>query len=349
MAHMATAQDCMTSVWGTPAIEAAGGVLWRYAADGLVEVALVHRPKYDDWSVPKGKLKRREHLLLGAVREVEEETGARVSIGRPLGEIRYLKEGLPKRVRYWAMHAVTSSMHAPASMDALTSMDDVAGLDGFPVDVAEVDRLTWLAPHDALPMLTPGRDAPAIERFMADLRPTWPLVVARHASAGDRAGWTGADTLRPLDDVGAAQAQVLAAILAGYGVVAVHPAEVTRCVDTFTPYANRAGVGIVTEPSLADPGLTPPEAAGSALDPAAGVERMVTLAEAGVATAVCGQRLSMPSLIGGLLSALGAAVPPDLTTRKGGFWVLQLAAGTANSALPEVVSVERFEPLPPPR
>ena len=71
--------------------------------DGSVEIALVHRPKYDDWSVPKGKLKRREHLLLGALREVAEETGADATLGRPLGEIRYLKDGLPKRVRYWAM------------------------------------------------------------------------------------------------------------------------------------------------------------------------------------------------------------------------------------------------------
>src|SRR3954452_5299503 len=96
-------QHSPTLLWGSIAIEAAGGVLWRYAADGSVEIALVHRPKYDDWSIPKGKLKRREHLLLGALREVAEETGVQPLLGRPLGEIRYLKDGLPKRVRYWAM------------------------------------------------------------------------------------------------------------------------------------------------------------------------------------------------------------------------------------------------------
>src|SRR3954454_901353 len=119
----------VTLLWGSIAIEAAGGVLWRHGEDGGVEVALVHRPKYDDWSVPKGKLKRREHLLLGAVREVEEETGARGTVGRPLGEIRYLKEGLPKRVRYWSMFAVDSIFVSGDEAD-------------------EVDELRWLSPSD---------------------------------------------------------------------------------------------------------------------------------------------------------------------------------------------------------
>jgi 8-oxo-dGTP diphosphatase len=67
-------------------IEAAGGVLWRPATGGAqVEVALVHRPKYDDWSIPKGKLAVGEHPILGALREVEEETGHTAEPGRPLG------------------------------------------------------------------------------------------------------------------------------------------------------------------------------------------------------------------------------------------------------------------------
>jgi 8-oxo-dGTP diphosphatase len=309
----------VTLLWGSIAIEAAGGVLYRHAPDGSVEVALVHRPKYDDWSLPKGKLKRREHLLLGAIREVEEETGARVTLGRPLGEIRYLKEGLPKRVRYWVMPYVEPSPTAVVSAD-------------------EVDGLHWLSPGDALKVLTWDRDVPPIERFLADLRPTWPLVIARHGSAGDRAGWDGDDTMRPLDEVGLEQTRVLTAILAGYDVKAVHSADVARCIDTVAPYAASIGVDVVPEPSMSEAGFDP--------DDLLGVDRMVALAAAGVPTVVSSQRPVIPGLIAGVLTALGAAVPPDLSTRKGGFWVFQLAAAADGSDVPELVSVERFEPVP---
>ncbi|MDX6229374.1 MAG: 8-oxo-(d)GTP phosphatase [Frankiales bacterium] len=309
----------MTLLWGSIAIEAAGGVLYRHTSNGSVEIALVHRPKYDDWSLPKGKLKRREHLLLGAVREVEEETGARVTLGRPLGEIRYLKEGLPKRVRYWVMPYVEPSPTAVVSTD-------------------EVDGLHWLSPGDALKRLTWDRDVAPIERFLADLRPTWPLVIARHGSAGDRASWAGDDTLRPLDEVGEEQTRVLTAILAGYDVKAVHSADVARCTDTVAPYAASIGVDVVPEPSMSEAGFDP--------DDLLGVDRVVALAASGVPTVVSSQRPVIPGLIAGVLTALGGAVPPDLSTRKGGFWVLQLTGPAGGSDLPELVSVERFEPVP---
>jgi 8-oxo-dGTP pyrophosphatase MutT (NUDIX family) len=309
----------VTLLWGSIAIEAGGGVLWRYAPNGSVEVALVHRPKYDDWSLPKGKLKRREHLLLGAVREVEEETGARVTIGRPLGEIRYLKEGLPKRVRYWAM---------PCLVDSATEI----------VSADEVDGLHWLSPGDALKRLTWDRDVAPIERFLDDIRPTWPLVIARHGSAGDRSGWAGDDLLRPLDEIGVEQAVVLDAILAAYDIKAVHSADVLRCVETVAAYAGQIGVEVVQEHAMSETGFDP--------DDLIGVDRVIELAVSGVPTVISSQRPAMPGLIAGLLTALGGAVPPDLSTRKGGFWVFHLAAPAVAGALPELVSVERFEPVP---
>jgi 8-oxo-(d)GTP phosphatase len=311
--------DNVTLLWGSIAIEAAGGVLWRYAPDGTVEVALVHRPKYDDWSVPKGKIKRREHLMVGAVREVEEETGARVTVGRPLGEIRYLKEGLPKRVRYWAM----------ACLDAVVVEGDEAD---------EVDQMHWLSPEDALLRLTYDRDVPPIERFMADLRPTWPLILVRHGSAGDRASWDGDDALRPLDEFGEDQTRVLGDILTGYGIKAVHSADVARCIDTVAPYAATLGVDVVEEPTMSETGFD--------ADDLLGVDRLLALATSGVPTVVSAQRRSLPGLIAGVLTAVGGAVPPDLSTRKGGFWVLQLAAPAEGETWPQLVSVERFEPVP---
>ena len=118
----------------------------------------------------------------------------------------------------------------------------------------EVDELRWLSPGDALGRLSYERDVPAIERFMADLRPTWPLIVARHGSAGDRASWTADDRLRPLDEVGEEQAAVLGSILTAYGVTSVHSADVSRCVDTVSAYAASVGTTVVEEPAMSETG-----------------------------------------------------------------------------------------------
>lgn len=124
---------------GLGTVLAAGCVLWRRApgGDGCgVEVCLVHRPRYDDWSFPKGKLKRGEDPLTAAVREVLEETGHHCAPGRRLPTARYLVDGRPKEVRYWAAEATGGAFAANA----------------------EVDRLLWLAPEAALVRLTQPRD-----------------------------------------------------------------------------------------------------------------------------------------------------------------------------------------------
>ncbi|MBL1095269.1 NUDIX hydrolase [Streptomyces coffeae] len=126
-----------------PPVLAAGCVLWRRAPDGgRLEVALVHRPRYDDWSHPKGKLKRGEDALRGAVREVAEETGMDCAPGAPLPTLRYLAKGRPKEVRYWAAEAVHEEPFVPNR---------------------EVDRLVWLPPSAARLRLTYDHD-----RFLID-------------------------------------------------------------------------------------------------------------------------------------------------------------------------------------
>jgi hypothetical protein len=114
---------------------------------------------------------------------------------------------------------------------------------------------------------------------------------------------------------------------------------VVRCVDTVAAYAEGIGAEVVPEPSMSE--------AGYDADTLVGVDRLVALASTGVPTVVISQRPVIPGLVAGVLTALDGAVPPDLSTRKGGFWVLQLAAAGDGSVLPELVSVERFEPLPP--
>lgn len=131
-----------------PTVRAAGCVLWRRsAATGEPELCLVHRPKYDDWSWPKGKLKRGEEALAGALREVAEETGCRAVPGPELSTQRYLANGRPKKVRYWAAEAVSCAFS--------------------PTD--EVDRVLWLAPAAARGRLTQPHDRPLVDELLAVL------------------------------------------------------------------------------------------------------------------------------------------------------------------------------------
>jgi 8-oxo-dGTP diphosphatase len=100
-------------------------------------VLLVHRPEYDDWSLPKGKLDRGESFEQAALREVEEETGVRCELVRELPAVEYEVRGRPKIVRYWLMNVVEDTGFSPNS---------------------EVDEVRWLAPADALELLTYDRD-----------------------------------------------------------------------------------------------------------------------------------------------------------------------------------------------
>lgn len=133
---------------GMKRVIAAGCVLWRRSPDGEgIELALVHRPRYDDWSHPKGKLKRGEEPLDAAVREVHEETGMRCVPGRPLPAVHYLVDGRPKTVHYWAAEAK----------------------EGDFVPNSEVDRLLWLAPAAARERLTQSHDRPLVDAALAVL------------------------------------------------------------------------------------------------------------------------------------------------------------------------------------
>ncbi|MDF3300323.1 NUDIX hydrolase [Streptomyces tropicalis] len=130
-------------------VRAAGCVLWRRSpVDGTLELCLVHRPKYDDWSWPKGKLKRGEDPLAGALREVGEETGHTAVPGAELPTAHYTAGGRPKEVRYWAAEAV-SGRFTPNS---------------------EVDRVRWLPPAAARARLTQLRDRDLVDALLAALR-----------------------------------------------------------------------------------------------------------------------------------------------------------------------------------
>jgi 8-oxo-(d)GTP phosphatase len=293
-------------------IEAAGGVLWRRGSTGNeVEVTLVHRPKYDDWSVPKGKLNPGEHVLAGALREVREETGWCGVPGPPLGSIGYLKDGAPKRVRYWSMRTARGRF----------------------TPTAEVDRLMWLPPREALAHLDVGRDRCVVERFAEQPRPTRPVVLLRHATAEDREAWQGDDHDRPLDITGRRQADALAPLLAAYDVARAYTADVLRCIETIGALTTLRRIPALSEPLLSETGVVDNQASAQ--------ERLLAIAREPQPTVVCTQRAVLDRLLRPLLGELGERRSDMPSPRKGGFLVLHMATG---SDVERVVSMECFEP-----
>ncbi|MEU6084546.1 NUDIX hydrolase [Streptomyces sp. NPDC047108] len=135
------------------AVRAAGCVLWRRTPRSgrhtePIEIALVHRPKYDDWSHPKGKLKSGEDPLRGALREVFEETGYDCEPGARLPSAHYVANARPKEVLYWAAEAT----------------------DGAFVPNREVDRIAWLPPSAARLRISHERDRDLVDALLSALR-----------------------------------------------------------------------------------------------------------------------------------------------------------------------------------
>jgi 8-oxo-(d)GTP phosphatase len=276
-------------------IEAAGGVLWR-PADGRfdTEIALVHRPRQDDWSLPKGKLHDGEPAVLGALREVVEETGYSSAVGLPLGGTRYRKGGVSKRVRYWALRA----------------------RQGRFVPNKEVDDLVWLPP-DAASRLARRRDRPIIDAFQTQHpHRVWPLLLVRHARARTPGAWRGRDRDRPLDARGRRQATALARLLDAYAVQRVLAADLRRCRQTLTPLAAERHVAIESEPMFTKRAVE--------ADPDAAVEHLLSLGTASVPTVVCAQRSVVMRLRQGVAAAFGDRRPPRSGVPKGGFYAVHL-------------------------
>jgi 8-oxo-(d)GTP phosphatase len=288
-------------------IRAAGAVLWRPGPTGP-EVALVHRPRYDDWAFPKGKTLPGEHVLVTAVREVGEETGITVVLGRRLSQARYLSNGQPKRVEYWAARAATGTGGRAGAV---------------PND--EVDRLEWLPVPAAGQRLSYPHDASLLSEFASTPPASTACILLRHAAAQSRKAWRDAgqvgDLPRPLTAHGQEQARRLAPVLACFGPARVVSSPAERCLATVRPYAALAGVPVEAEPAFL-PGA-----------PAAAMrDRITALAAGGQPLVVCGHRENLRGLLAAVCENLGAPVPPGPALTKGAFWALQLGQGRVTSA-----------------
>jgi 8-oxo-dGTP diphosphatase len=201
----------------TPAIVAAGGVVWRRDIEGEIEVLLVHRPRYDDWSLPKGKLEEGEALISCAYREILEETGLSIKLGPYVDSVEYyVPDGL-KRVDYWSASLIEdkSAFHPNE----------------------EVDQIIWLDPQSAAFRATRETDKYILERFEQTPYDSSALIMLRHAKALERIEWQGEDEDRPLQLVGQLQAKRMLSLYQVFGLEEIHTSDAVRCLDTVAQMA----------------------------------------------------------------------------------------------------------------
>lgn len=290
---------------------AAGGVLWR--GDPVnPEVGLVHRPQYDDWSVPKGKTKSGEHLLVTALREMTEETGHVVRVGPRLTTVRYsvTAGGRPatKVVTYWSMRCAGGSFQPNR----------------------EVDQMEWLPVGAAHRRVTSASDRIVLDAFLRTRRDTEALLLVRPGPTVVAARRPKArPAARQLNRSGRDQAAALVPVLEGLGVTDLRSADMPACLDMLAPFAAATGLTVRRESNL-----TMAEFVGNEQQIA---DRLLQDASSTEALVVCGQQ----PVISGLLAALGrrsVVRPPNETTvKKGGWWLLHHRDGA-------ISSYERHEP-----
>nr|WP_297005595.1 bifunctional NUDIX hydrolase/histidine phosphatase family protein [uncultured Corynebacterium sp.] len=289
---------------------AAGAVMWRRltvadpvapetAAEDAVEIAVIHRPRYDDWSLPKGKVDKGEGIVQTAVRELAEETGYASTLGWLLGYVHYPVGGSTKVVWYWTAEVTDHSEPTPEDTD-------------------EVGELRWVSPGEAARLCTYDTDREVItaacERL--SLGVSRRVLYVRHAKAADRRGWQGDDQLRPLTRKGHRQAEALIGVARGYGVRSLSSADLDRCTDTLGPTAEALGLETVVDHALGD----------AALDngPRTVMDALVRASTAPVSE-ICSQGVVIPAVVTALAADTGTELE-DVRSKKGSVWVLHFSA-----------------------
>lgn len=283
----------------TRVIQAAGGLVLRRSAKGKLKVLLAHRPRYDDWGLPKGKAEKGESPEETAVREVLEETGYHCRIVAPIGTTRYRVNNGIKEVAWFAMRPLPDSP-------------------GFKKN-NEVDAIRWLSRKQAVAACDYENDGNLIEEIRRQkLDQTGTLFLLRHATAGDRRKWKGVDATRPLTKKGKRQAEALAGSLGGRGIEKIYTSPYTRCVQTVEPLARAIGAKVIEHDALAE---------GPDVDGAyALVDEMV-----GHNAVLCSHGDVIPAVMNRMMWA-GLNLESRFYCSKGSIWEVDLEGGRFTSA-----------------
>ena len=289
-------------------------MLWRDLGGG-VEVAVVHRPRYDDWSLPKGKLDPDETVPAAAVRELHEETGCRAVLGRHLRTVRYPVATGPKTVDYFSARAVSGAF--------------------IPSD--EVDELRWLPPTQARDLVNFQSDSEVLADFLALPAGLSALLLVRHAKAGRRDEWTGDDDLRPLSAAGLRQADAVRRFVPLFGGDRVFSAPRLRCVQTVQGVAEDLRTEVRHEPLLSEESYW--------RDPVLGMARVLAIVAGGGTGVLCSQGGVIPDVVTGLAEQAGIPLPAQkggmAPSKKGSVWVLSFSAVTSNGG-PHLVAADYY-------
>jgi 8-oxo-(d)GTP phosphatase len=211
------------------AIYAAGALCWRVVDERIV-VLVVHRTKYGDVTIPKGKVDPGETLPQTAVREIHEETGLKVALGLPLGVSTYpLSSGREKIVHYWAAEV------SPRAIEQSTFVPN-----------AEIAAIEWVSIKKARGYLTYERDVEILDAFDGFVRQgitsTFSLIALRHGKAEPRGDWSGTDASRPLTERGVKQAAGDVPTLLAWRPKRIVTSDAVRCVATVAPLAAATGI-----------------------------------------------------------------------------------------------------------
>jgi 8-oxo-(d)GTP phosphatase len=306
-------------------IRAAGAVLWREGTGGP-EVALVHRPRYDDWSLPKGKLDPGELAAHAAAREVEEETGYTCALGRPLLRVSYGVAGREGAVRPKVVDYFSAELR-----------------DGEFAPNEEVDELRWLTLDLARSALSYPQDARVLDVFAESLSEIATVLLVRHAKAGKRSEWAGDDALRPLTEAGERQRDALHSLLPLFAPSNVYSAPRVRCEQTVAPVAEDLGINIATTTLLSEEGYS--------AKPDAGVRELLDIAARGGTTVVSSQGGVIPDLVGRLADSAGLDLG-EVRSAKGSVWFLSFRPDTragvnGSGPAPRLAAAEYLaDPLP---
>ena len=211
-------------------VYAAGAVLWK-VVDKELKVLVVHRTQHKDISIPKGKVDPGETLPETAVREIKEETGLDIVLGPYLGTVDYVmpNNGKNKEVHYWTAEVDPTA----AERSPFKSNNEIYALEWMTIAVAR-EKLSYS--HDVELVNT------FVDMHTKKLTTTFPIVIVRHGKAVPAVSWDGPDSQRPLLHRGHEQARDIAGGLAAYRPETIYTSTATRCIQTISPLATKAGV-----------------------------------------------------------------------------------------------------------